>query len=169
MNNFPEMPKRSVELPLGCKDLFDLEQVRNWKPAPQREWPSPTSDRLAYIEGQLAGLLQSGGKSKAVGVSRYEDHGQIMVISDPNLAASVLFASWHTATQEQALRRLFEEAGTSAAAEPVGRWKSKHSMKYLLPAEPSAAARFIGEVLRAGYGLGELSVINLSYHEAKPA
>jgi hypothetical protein len=169
MKNFPEMPKRSIELPLGCKDLFDLEAVRNWKPAPHVEWRRGTWDRLAYIEGQLAEMLQPGGKPKVVMVSRSLDRGHIMIILDPDLDASVLFASWHSAAQEQALRQVFEEAGTPSAAEQVGRWKSENSLKYFLPAEPAKAARFIGEVLRAGYGLVERSLINLSYHERKRA
>ena len=80
------MPKRSLELPLGCKDLMDVEAIRNWKPVVQRAKPfRARTDRLAYIEGQVGELLQSGSASKLISVGRYEDHGQVMIISDPDL------------------------------------------------------------------------------------
>jgi len=163
------MPKRSVELPSGGKDLIDVEEVREWEPVPHRDHPRQTTDRLAYIAGPLARLLESVGKSKLVIVSRYQNQGQIMVISDPGLPTPIISALWHRATQAQAVRSVFEEAGIPAITGPVGTWKTKDELKYALPVEASEAARLIGEVFQAGYGLEVLSVINLSYHERKRA
>jgi len=167
MSNFPQMPKRSVELPLGCKDILDVEEVRQWKPVFHQDWPGLTSDRLAYIEGQLVQRLQAAGKSKLVGIACSQDRGQIIVTSNADLAAPIIFASWHSAAEEQALRGVFEEAGISPATGPLGRWKAKDLLKYALPVEASRVARLVGEVFRAGYGLGDLSLINLWYHERK--
>lgn len=170
MSDFPQMPKRSLELPLGCKDLMDVESIRNWKPVVDRGRPfRATTDRLAYIEGQVAELLQLAGTSKLVSVGRYEDHGQVMVISDPDLSASAIFAHWRNALEQEAVRNVFEEHAIPAIIEPVGRWKTKDALKYTLPAEPSDAARLIGRVFCAGYGLGVLAVINVSYHERERA
>ena len=166
MTKFVQKSERSIELPLGCRDLIDVGDVRDWKPVTHPDWLTQTTDRLAYIEGYLARLLQSGSSPKVVVISRFQDLGQVMVISDPNIVASVLFAIWHNAAQKQALDGVFEEAGLTPVAEP-GRWKSEHSFKYLLPADASAASQLIGEVLRGGYRLGDLSVINLSYHERR--
>ncbi len=170
MSDFPQMPKRSLELPLGCKDLMDVEAIRNWKPAVHRSRPfRAKTDRLAYIEGQVAELLQLAGTSKLVSVGRYGYDGQIMVISDPDLSASAVFAHWRNGPEQEAIRNVLEEHGIPAITEPVGRWKTKNSLRYTLPAEPSDAARLIGQVFCAGYGLGVLAVINLSYHERERA
>jgi hypothetical protein len=72
--------------------------------------------------------------------------------------------------QGQAVQGVFEEASLAPVTEPVGRWKAaKRSLRYELPADPSVAARFIGEVFRAGYRLGDLSSISLWYHEPRVA
>jgi hypothetical protein len=168
MSDFPQMPKRSVELPLGCKDLVDSDAIRNWKPAVEPPWQT-TNDRLGYVEGQLSHLLQSAGKSKLVSVLTFQGHGHIMVIQDADLDASVVAAHWRTAPEQEALRNVFEEVGVPQRTEPVGRWKTKGALKYTLPADDSQAARLISEVFRAGYGLGILATIRLSYHESKRA
>lgn len=170
MSDFPQMPKRSVELPLGCKDLMDIEAIRNWKPVGDRDWPwRVATDRLAYIEGQLAELLHSAGKSKLVSISRYQDHGQVMVIPDADLGASVIIASWRGASEGQTICQVFEDAGISPITGPLGRWKTKDHLKYTLPVEAADGARLIRELFRVGYGLGDMAVINLSHHERKPA
>ena len=73
-------------------------------------------------------------------------------------------------SQERAVRAVFDEAGTSPLAEPVGRWKaSKKLATYPLPPDPSMAARLIGQVFRLGYGLDDLASITFFYHEIKTA
>jgi hypothetical protein len=170
MSDFPQMPKRSLELPFGCKDLIDVETIRNWKPVADRVRPfRATIDRLAYVEGQIAELLRLGGTAKLVSVSRHHDHGQLMVISDPDLSVSAVFAHWRDAHEEEALRKVFEEQGISSITGPVGGWKTKDALRYILPSEPLDAARLIGQVFCNGYGLGALAEVNLSYHERKRA
>ena len=165
MSDFPQMPKRSLELPLGCKDLMDVEAIHNWKPVDRGRPFRATTDRLAYIEGQVAELLQLAGTSKLVSVGRYEDYGQIMVISDADLTASAIFARWRNAPEQEAVRNAFEEHGIPEIFEPVGNWKTKDSLRYNLPAHPSDAARLVVQVFCTGYGLGVLALINCSYHE----
>jgi len=165
MNKFVQKSERSVELPLGCKNLIDVGEVRDWTPVTHPNW-TPTTDRLPYIEGYLARLFQLGNSAKVVVISRFQDLGQVMVRSGPNIVASVLFAIWHNAAQRQALDGVFEQAGLTPVAEP-GRWKAKHSFQYLLPEDSCAASQLIGEVFRTGYGLGDFSVINMWYHEPR--
>jgi len=165
MSEFVQKPARSIELPLGCKDLIDVSEIRNWRPGVRLRFLAPSTDKLAYIGGYLTRLLKSAGTSHVVCISRFQDKGQVTVIRDPDLGRPVLFALWHNVAQQQALRALFDEAGLSPISEPVGRWKGKRSLRYPLPSGPSAAARFICEVLRAGYGLNDLAVIRLFFHE----
>lgn len=170
MLDFPQMPKRSVELPLGCKDLMDVEAIRNWKSVGGLDLPwRETADQIAYIEGQLAEFLQAAGMPKLVSLSRHRDYGQVMVTSDPELSASTILAHSRDATEQQAIRKVFEEAGMPPLTGPVGRWKFRNALKYQLPAQSSDGARLIGELFRSGYGLGDLTVIHLSYHEPKRA
>src|SRR2546428_11532429 len=111
MSEFIQKSNRSIELPLGCKDLIDVEEIRNWKPAGRSNWSTWKEDQLAYLEGYVTRLLESAGKSTLVGISRHLDWGQVMVIPDADLVASVIFASWNGAAQEQAVRDVFEGAG----------------------------------------------------------
>ena len=164
------MPERSVELPLGCKDLMDVEAIRNWQTVGNRDWPWPVAtDRLAYIEGQLAQLLQSAGNSKLVYVSHYQNQGHVMVISDYDLKASVMVAAWRGASEEQNIRKVFEEAGIPLITGPAGPWKTKDALKYTLPVNAEQEARLVCEVFRTGFGLGDLALIDLSRHERKRA
>ena len=169
MSKFVQKSERNVELPLGCKDLIDVDSIRNWTRVDHPDWPKRTLDQLAYMEGYLARLLQSAGKAALVCVGRSQNGAMVMVVPALDLAGSVIFATWNSAAQEQALRTVFDDAGGSPLAEPVGRWKSKKSLKYPLSANPSEAARFIGQVLRAGYGLGDLAPVSLLFHEPKVA
>jgi hypothetical protein len=166
MNVFPKMPERSVELPLGCKNLMDVEAIRNWKPAVEQPWPwRAASDRLAYIEGQLADLLEAAGKSKLVSIWLHK----VTVVADRDLNGSTILVQWRDAAEQESIRQVFEEGGIAATTEPLGRWKIKNGLKYTLPAEASSAARLIGEVLRNGYGLQMMAVIHLTCFEQKCA
>ncbi len=68
MNSFPEMPKRGVELPLGCNDLIDVEAIRNWTGNEHPGWPKRTLDQLGYMEGYLTRLLESAGNAAILSV-----------------------------------------------------------------------------------------------------
>lgn len=163
MSEFIDKPRRSPELPLGCKDLIDVDEIKNWKPAGRPLAPWYTTDKLAYVEGQLAHLIALGGKTKLVAASRSYDSASIMVISD-DLPASTLFAIWHNTEQQAKVRAYFNEAGLREITEPVGRWKKTGCVTYGLPSNANTAARLVAELLRTGYGLGDLSTTHLSYH-----
>jgi hypothetical protein len=169
VSEFIQRSDRSIELPLGCKDLLDLEEIRSWKPGTGHSQPNISTDQLAYLEGYLAGLLESSGGSVLVGISLFQGMGHVYLIPDAALQAPVIFASWNGASQEHALRRALEEAGLQPATEPVGRWKASRTWKYLLPPSPAAAARAIGQIFRTGYGLGDLASVTLWYHEPRTA
>ncbi len=47
MSDFTERPKRSIELPLGCKDLIDIAEIRDWKKAAYPHWPKLVGEKLA--------------------------------------------------------------------------------------------------------------------------
>jgi hypothetical protein len=124
-------------------------------------------DRLAYLEGYLAGLLQSSGGHVLVGVSIFQGRSHLHVMPVSALPTPVLFASWDGAGQEQAVRTALEEAGLEPVTKPVGRWTAKRTLKYLLPDDPTLASRLIGQVLRTGYGLGDLTEVTIWNHEAE--
>jgi hypothetical protein len=169
MDELPKMPERSVELPVGCKDLIDVDATRNWTRVDHPDWPKRTLDQLAYMEGYLARLIESAGTAVLVCIGRFQNKGSIMVVAAPDLPGSVVFARWSNAGQEQALQGVFGESGISPLTEPVGRYKAKKSVKYPLPAEPSDAARLIGGLLRAAYGLSDLSPVTLFHVQPKTA
>jgi hypothetical protein len=167
MNPFPEMPERSIELPLGCKDLIDVEEVRKWQTA--QHWRDVVQDQLAYMEGYLAGLIKSTRGSYSLWLFRFRDHGGIMVVRDDQLKDQVLFASWSSIVQRRNLEAFFAESGGVPISPPVGRWKTHRSMLYRLPPGAAAAAQFAGEVLRGGYGLPDRARVDLRYHEVPSA
>jgi len=171
MSDFIQRSNRSIALPLGCKDLMDVEAIRDWKAASHPDVFKPlTKDHLAFVEDFLAERLETAGHSTLVGIWRFLDRGQIFVHKDPELVVPVVVAIWNGPAQEQAIRGTFEDAGISAATEPIGRWKEgKRLLKYLLPTATSKAAQLIGEVLRVGYGLNNLSMVSLYYHERNAA
>lgn len=149
---------------------MDVEAIRNWKPAVEQPWPwRASSDRLAYIEGQLADLLEAAGKSKLVSIWLHKDYGQVTVMADRDLNGSTILVQWRDAAEQESIRKVFEEGGMAASTEPLGRWQIKNALKYTLPAEASSAARLIGEVLRNGYGLQMMAVIHLTCCEQKCA
>ena len=104
-----------------------------------------------------------------VGISLFKGMGRVRVIPDAALPATVIFASWKGAVQENSVRSALEEAGLHPVAEPVGRWKDSRSWKYLLPSSPLSAARAVGQIFRTGYGLGDLTPITIWCHEARTA
>ena len=167
MNPFPEMPERSIELPLGCKDLIDVEEVHKWQTA--RHWWDVVQDQLAYMEGYLARLIESTSGSYGLWLSRFQDHGSVVVVRDNQLKDQVLFASWSSIVQRRNLEAFFAESGSVAISPPVGRWKTHRSMLYRLPSGATAAAQFAGEVLQGGYGLPDRARIDLYHHEAPSA
>jgi hypothetical protein len=169
MSEFVQRSERSVKLPFGCKDLGELEEVRNWRGGALKTWPMIQVDQLAYLEGYLAGLFESFGGHVLVGISLFQGRSHLHLLPDSSLPAPVLFASWNGAAQEPAVRTALEEAGLEPATEPVGRWKAKRTLKYVLPGEASLAARLIGQVLRTGYGLGDLAEVRIWNHEPKTA
>jgi hypothetical protein len=93
MESFPEMPKRSIELPLGCKDLPDVEARRSWTSHREGTRPKIWGDQLACCEGFLAGLLHQAGGTVLVGISVFQRRGQVHLLPDPTLATPVVFAS----------------------------------------------------------------------------
>lgn len=169
MSQFIPKPSRSIELPLGCKDLIDVDAVRNWQPFARPNWPTRLVDQLAYMEGQLGGLLESAGKSVLVGTSRFQGQGSVMIIPDADLGMRVMFGFWYNVAQAKGVRAVFQEAGVQRLTGPVGRWKAKRSLKCVLSPHPVVAARFVSELFRVAYGLGDLARVTLWYHEPKAA
>ena len=169
MSEFIQRSDRSIELPLGCKELLDLEEIRNWKRGTRHNRSKLSTDKLAYLEGYLAGLLDSFGGHVLVGVSLFQGRNHLHVLPDSALADPVLFASWNGAAQEQTVRTALNDAGLQPASEPVGRWRAKRTLKYLLPRDSSLAAKLIGEVFRTGYGLADLAEVSVWCHEANTA
>src|ERR1051326_1120682 len=162
MDGFPQMPKRSVDLPLGCKDLADAREIHEPNPAQWRQ--RRVADQLAYMEGYLAQLIESTGGSYGLWLSRFQDHGMVGVVCDSQLHDQVLIATWRSIVQQRNLAAYFGDVSAVAVQPRIGRWKTRHCMIYRLPADPTAAAGFAGQVFRGGYGFSDTSVIYLDYH-----
>ena len=108
-------------------------------------------------------LLESAGQTALVAISRRGDCGSVLVARYNDLAVSVLIAKCTSITAEQTIHAVFEEAGIPQVEGTVPHWKEKRSLKYTLPTDPSKAARLIGQVFRAGYGLSDLSSVDIWY------
>src|SRR5437588_116481 len=116
--SFPN-PTRSVDLPQGCKDLMDVEDIRNWTSLANQSWRAWPSDQLAYMEGFLAGILHEAGRSPLVCISAHSDRGHVMVRPDPDPAGPAVFAHCSGKAQKQAVKAVFEEARISPIEGPV--------------------------------------------------
>ena len=78
MSDFVQRSNRSLDLQLGCKDLMNVEAIRDWKAASHPDKFRPlTEDRLAFVEGFLAERLKTTGHSK----------GQALQTSSPCIMA----------------------------------------------------------------------------------
>jgi hypothetical protein len=186
MSKFVQKSERSIELPLGCKDLLDVEAIRTWTPPELwlRTGPEVWWDRLAYCEGFLTGLLQSAGRTVLVNISVFQGSAHVEVF--PGHTGPFVVAWWNGATQQQAVASAFEEAGVQiygwvphpTALQKLVRgllvlWAAKRKNRRwlgcVLPGKPSASARLICQLLRNGYSLGALNNIAFSYHAPKKA
>jgi hypothetical protein len=163
VNIFETDPQRTAELPPGCKDLIDLDDIRNWTSFANESWPPRPTDQLAYIEGFLAQLLQACGPAALVCISAHPDRGHVMVRPDPDPAGPALYPESSGSGQQTAVPAAFEELGIEPITKPTGRWRKKCPRFYPLPSDPSVAARFIGQVFRTAYGLHDLAPISFLY------
>jgi len=167
MDTSPKMPKRSIELPLGCKDLIDDPAISASEARERRR--GPVRDQLAYMEGYLARLIDSASGSYGLWLSRFQDRGMAGVIRDQHFGDRALVAAWRSVVQQRMLAAYFQDVPAVPISPPIGRWKTRKCIIYRLPSEPLAAARFAGEVFRGGYGLCDTSVISLDYHDTPAA
>jgi hypothetical protein len=162
MNTFKTDPKRTIELPIGCKDLIDLDDIRNWTSLADQSWPPPTTDQLAYMEGFLSQILEACRPSPFVIMSAHTDRGHVMVLPDRFSAGPALYPESSGPGQKTTVPATFVELGIEPT-QRTGRWGKKCPVLYPLPSDPSAAASFIAQIFRTAYGLNDFAPISFLY------
>lgn len=159
MRGFIQNSKRSVELPFGCKDLIDVDSIRNWRVDGTASGLISTADRLAYVDGQLSRLLEANGPFPLVSLSHRVAVGRVSIIRNTGLFAPVLSVHYNGPPDERAVRYLLEESEILLITEPVGNRRTKNVLQSQLPADTTAAVQLIGRILREGYGLDEFNFV----------
>lgn len=171
MNPFVNYQQRGVELPAGCKNLFDVlrGQIRDTS-SPHRVRREGLKDIWPY----LSRLLHSKASYRQLIISCYVPRAAILLEFGPFLVgyrpsglSAMLFIDDTEPLQEQAVRTVFEEAGFAAfsASSIGGGVEPTRVLRYPLPNAVGDATRLITDVLQRGFGLSAQARLGFDYDE----
>ncbi len=151
MNKFVNFGKRSIDLPVGCKDLADVLLRAKERPAPSLTTCSV--EGLAGLTRHLNNLTETGAKTENLAISWHDDPNHVHLTNEQGIINAIIVI--HDNTQlEQAVREVFEEAGLAPILDKSVAGFCVRVLRYSLAGEPSIG-ELIPELLRRGYGLAE--------------
>jgi hypothetical protein len=163
MNEFVNFRKRSIELPAGCKDLIDMLP-------PPRETRMPV-EGFAHIERYLSRIFQAGAKRRSVIVWSLDYQEHVHVSNRDGVLSLMVVVDTQDAIREEAVLRLFREAGVIPVRDEDGRGDGIQLRALIYPLTPSvpAAADLIRSLLQGVYGIAHDAGLLFQYHERDAA
>jgi len=166
MNPFVDLQKRSIDLPEGCKDLFDALQTTRSQSDSRSRYKLVKS--LQEAERFLAGLLLTPTHLTyiSIDVPRQQHHLQICPALDA--LCIVLRIDGGDKGRLQRIRKLFRDTGISSIDDSFGGIANRTPFRlliYPLPGIAPDAAQLITRVLRHGFAVREEAQLYFSYSE----
>jgi hypothetical protein len=166
INPFVDLQKRSVDLPEGCKDLFDTLQTTTRQADSRSRYKLVNS--LQETERFLAGLLLAPTKLTfiSINLARQQHHLQICPVLEA--LCTVLRIDSADKARLQRVRKSFRNADISAIDDSFGGIANGapfRTLIYPLPIIAPDAAQLIARVLREGFAVPEKSTLYVSYSE----
>jgi len=156
MNPFVDSQKRSIDLPLGCKNLGGMPQAGDHQPDFQSRFKSVKG--LVEAERYIASLLLAPGLTflSIVELPQYQHHLQL------GIARGVLSIFLRVDASDQgrlqSVRTFFHDGGTSAITDCFGGTINNTTSRiliYPLPVDAPDAAELISRLLRDGFNVRE--------------
>jgi len=126
MSKFVNFKKRSVSLPVGCKDLVDLLEPAHRRKATEL-FASDSNlratrddsfvDRLSNLSSTIGAILQSEARMAMLGVSSLDDRLSLDIhrMDGETLSTSMTFAQ--NPESERKMRAIFERLGLRAPSD----------------------------------------------------
>jgi len=163
MNEFVNFQNRSIELPAGCKDLIDVLP-------PPREVRMPV-EGFAHVERYLSRLFQSAAKRRSVVIWSLDYQEHVRVSNRDGLLTLMVLVDTQDAIREQAVLRLFREAGIPPLRDEDGRGDGipLRVLFYPLSASVPESAALIRSLLQSVYGIAHDAGLLFHYHERDAA
>lgn len=162
MNEFVNYQKRGVELPPGCKDLFDVLHIGR-SPEVSSSLPSVPAETLTDLGRRLALFISSNAAFRALWI----DCKATCVVSffdgKHGLRSLVLV----DASREQAVRDLFVRAGHTLIQDDLLQDNTR-GLQFAL-ASPVGFENFVRKLLTFGFGVMQDSPLEFRFHEKNAA
>ena len=172
MNQFVNYQQRGIELPAGCKDLIDVLRIEHRRVSAPNRAPA---EGLADLQRYVSLLMDSKAKLRRLTISFR--HGRLPITLalspfctgyGPWLVSISVFVDPTKPAEEQAVRRVFDEAGIAPLIKSlvtgVGPVRALH---YPLPSDACDAGRIVAEVLRSAFDVTEQAPLWFDYLERR--
>jgi hypothetical protein len=159
MNAFVDNHKRGVELPAGCKDLFDVLQRARLNLTTTPPQPDRPRQGFADIKDHLIQLLCSAADYRSLWIEA-DSKSMVGVFCDNKRGLRLLIVT--DASRDNAVRQVLSDLGISplptAASTP-------RPLLYSLPLAPAAVTRILITLLTEGLSLSPDTVLRFRYGE----
>lgn len=177
MNDFVNYHNRSVQLPDGCKDLFDVLQLANHsenaasspKSAPSTFKPELVSTRgLDHVERYVRRLSKSNASFRFLVITSLIHSKEVTLWYKSGSLKMILFFDTFEGARESAVRAFFVQANISPLHDEPSRdpKKATRMVEYPLPTEAPAVVNLITALFRQVYGISELEGLKFYYSDS---
>jgi hypothetical protein len=181
MSKFVNYNKRTVKLPLGCKDLSDVLKLRHRRKnlgtpivAQQSSPPHEESfpGTIAEIEKHVVRVFQSNAQSNALTISPSNSETAVGLyrVEGEDIAALVSFLN--NSRQVQAMRTFFvgHEIEVPHGPEITGSFDKDLPCNLIYPIlpfrfDPPSFAKIVADLFRELHGLNDQAILRFEYSE----
>jgi len=168
MNPFVDTQKRSIELPFGCKDLFDTLANAPREPLSKDRWK--LLNGLRDTERYLAGALLAPAALSYLDLGLTHTPHRLQVVPIRGELCILLFIDGNDKGRLLRIRKFFRDAGISSIVDVMGNVSvigttSTRILIFPLSVVAPDAAELITRVLREGFETPEEAHLYLSSSE----
>jgi len=149
MNHFVDFGKRSIELPSGCKDLFDVLQLEKRPEA--RSFTSRVGQSLGDVGSNLNNLLARSTRSKNLVITW--GSGSYIHLQNKEQVVAAIVVVHEGVLREQSVRAVFAAADLALVSDETVAAGTIRVLRYSLPVSMSVIGRLIPNLLLRGFGL----------------